>query len=44
MGAYHLNEDGQRLLLGIVPDGFFDAHHTYAYIAVLNKTELPNAI
>ena len=25
MGAYHLNEDGQRLLQGIVPDGFLDA-------------------
>ena len=24
MGAYHLNEDGQRLLQGIVPDGFLD--------------------
>ena len=24
MGAYHLNELGQRLLQGIVPDGFFD--------------------
>ena len=25
MGDYHLNEDGQRLLQGIVPDGFLDA-------------------
>ena len=25
MGAYHLNEDGQRLLQGIVPDGFLKA-------------------
>ena len=25
MGAYHLNEDAQRLLQGIVPDGFLDA-------------------
>ena len=25
MGAYHLNEDGQRLLQGFVPDGFLDA-------------------
>ena len=25
MGAYHLNEDGQCLLQGIVPDGFLDA-------------------
>ena len=25
MGAYHLNEDGQRLRQGIVPDGFLDA-------------------
>ena len=25
MGAYHLNEDGQRLLQGIVFDGFLDA-------------------
>ena len=26
MGAYHLNEgDGQRLLQGVIPDGFFDA-------------------
>ena len=25
MGAYNLNEHGQRLLQGIVPDGFLDA-------------------
>ena len=25
MGAYHLNEDGQRLLQDIVSDGFLDA-------------------
>ena len=28
MGAYHLNEDGQRLLQGIVPDGFLKANET----------------
>ena len=41
MGAYHLNEDGQRLLQGIVPDGFLEAQQThYPAVDIFFKTKL----